>query len=167
MAPAGPQGMAPYGQGGPMAMGSPGAMLSAATGPSSGPTRRNALMTMLMPFGVGVGVVVLGFILTIITGSVLISLVQMLLVLGIFVWFLLTAVIPMVNELKFVTRNESLAWWPFFVPFYGFYWMWIIIPQEVAKAKQMLGVQQPPRSIVHYIFLWPFALASDINDMVR
>jgi hypothetical protein len=28
-------------------------------------------------------------------------------------------------------------------------------------------VQTPVRSIVLYIFLWPFALASDINDMAR
>jgi hypothetical protein len=31
----------------------------------------------------------------------------------------------------------------------------------------MLGVQAPVRSIVLYIFLWQFALASDINDMAR
>jgi hypothetical protein len=31
----------------------------------------------------------------------------------------------------------------------------------------MMGVQTPPRSIVVYIFLWHFALASDINDLVR
>jgi hypothetical protein len=47
------------------------------------------------------------------------------------------------------------------------YWMWVLVPREVAKAKQILGVQQPPRSIVLYIFLWLFALASDINDLVR
>jgi hypothetical protein len=47
------------------------------------------------------------------------------------------------------------------------YWMWMLVPQEVTKAKQMLGLQQPARGIVLYIFLWPFALASDINEMVR
>jgi hypothetical protein len=31
----------------------------------------------------------------------------------------------------------------------------------------MAGLQTPPRSIVLYIFLWQFALASDINDMAR
>ena len=30
-----------------------------------------------------------------------------------------------------------------------------------------LGVQVPTRSIVLYIFLWPYAWASDMNDMVR
>jgi hypothetical protein len=47
------------------------------------------------------------------------------------------------------------------------YWAWIVVPQEVAKAKQILRVQQSVRPIVLYIFLWHFALASDINDMVR
>ena len=40
-------------------------------------------------------------------------------------------------------------------------------PYDPAKAKQLLGVQQPVRPIVLYIFLFPFAMASDINDMVR
>jgi hypothetical protein len=31
----------------------------------------------------------------------------------------------------------------------------------------MLGVQQPARPVVQYIFILPFALASDLNDMVR
>jgi hypothetical protein len=73
----------------------------------------------------------------------------------------------MVNELKVVTRNASFAWWPIIVPFYQIYWLWFLVPQEVTKAKQMAGVQTPPRPIVLYIFLWHFALASDINDLVR
>ena len=66
-----------------------------------------------------------------------------------------------------MTKNPSLAWWPIIVPIYSTYWAWFIIPAEVAKAKQILGVQAPARPIVLYIFLWPFALASDLNDMVR
>ena len=81
-------------------------------------------------------------------------------------WFVYLT-IGMVNELKSVTQNASLAWWPIFIPFYSMYWAWFIIPAEVAKAKQLLGVQAAPRPIVLYIFLWPFALASDLNDMVR
>jgi hypothetical protein len=53
------------------------------------------------------------------------------------------------------------------VPFYNYYWLWLMVPAEVKRAKQMMGVQAPPRSIVLYIFLWHFALASDINDMAR
>jgi hypothetical protein len=81
-------------------------------------------------------------------------------------WFVYLT-IQMVGELKAVTQNASLAWWPVIVPIYQYYWAWFIIPAEVAKAKQLLGVQAPARPIVLYIFLWPFALASDLNDMVR
>jgi len=73
----------------------------------------------------------------------------------------------MVNEVKAVTRNSSFVWWHMLIPIYNYYWLWIVVPAEVKKAKQMLGVQAPPRSIVLYVFLWLFALASDINDMVR
>jgi hypothetical protein len=52
-----------------------------------------------------------------------------------------------------------------FIPLYQYYWAWIMVPQEVTKAKQMMGVQAPTRNIVLYIFLFPFALASDLNDM--
>jgi hypothetical protein len=80
--------------------------------------------------------------------------------------FLLSA-IRMVNEVKSVTKNAAFPWWPIFIPVYSIYWMWFLVPAEVAKAKQMAGAQTPPRSIVLYIFLWLFALASDINDLVR
>ena len=83
-----------------------------------------------------------------------------------FVMYLLSA-IKMVNELKVVTRNAAFAWWPIIVPIYNYYWLWIMVPAEVKKAKQMMGVQAPTRSIVLYIFLWHFALASDLNDMAR
>ena len=43
----------------------------------------------------------------------------------------------------------------------------MVVAPEVSKAKQMLGVQQPTRSLVAYFFLFPYALASDLNDMAR
>src|ERR1019366_483747 len=154
---AGLQGVAGYGQPGAIV----GTLSSAGT---KGPTRRNALMTLLMPFGVMVAGSILSTILAMLVPalSVLGSLVS----LGGGVWFVLLT-IPMVSELKSVTQNANLQWWPILVPFYSMYWAWMIIPAEVAKAKQLLGVQQPPRPLVLYIFLWPFAFASDINDMVR
>jgi hypothetical protein len=161
----GQQAMTPYGQ-------APGGMMGGLVGtlPSSGvtrgPTRRNALMVLLLPFAVIVGGTILCTILTMVTGSAIFSLLQLLFFLGGAGWSVLLT-IPMINELKSVTQNQNLVWWPMLVPFYNVYWMWLLIPAEVGKAKQLLGVQQPPRSIVIYIFLWPFALASDINDMVR
>jgi len=40
-------------------------------------------------------------------------------------------------------------------------------PARRENAQADARVQQPVRPIVLYIFLWHFALASDINDMVR
>jgi hypothetical protein len=81
-------------------------------------------------------------------------------------WYVILA-IQMSNEVKSVTGNPNFVWWPIFVPFYSLYWMLILVPQEVTRAKQMRGVQAPVRSLVIYLFLWPFALASDLNDLVR
>jgi hypothetical protein len=161
-----PQPMAPYGQG-------PGGAVGALVGtlPSSGtkgPTRRNALMTLLLPFAVIFGGTIVFTILAMLVtslASVFMGLQALCNLVGAG-WFVYLT-IGMVNELKSVTQNASLAWWPIFIPFYSMYWAWFIIPAEVAKAKQLLGVQAAPRPIVLYIFLWPFALASDLNDMVR
>jgi hypothetical protein len=79
----------------------------------------------------------------------------------------LVMVIKMVNEMKAVTRNDGFAWWPIFIPIYSIYWAWIMVPQEMAKAKQMAGVQTPPRGIVVYIFFFLYALAADLNDIAK
>jgi hypothetical protein len=132
-----------------------------------GPTRRNALMTWLMPFAVIFGGFIVSMVLAMLLGSPslgggLFGLFAM----GGGVWALVLAVM-MAGELMAVTQNEAFAWWPILIPFYSIYWAWIAVPQEVTRAKQMLGVQQPTRSILLYIFLWHYALASDLNDMVR
>ena len=62
---------------------------------------------------------------------------------------------------------SSFAWWPLFIPFYNLYFILIMLPAEVTKAKQMAGVQAPARGIVVYFFLWLYALASDLNDIAR
>jgi hypothetical protein len=131
---------------------------------SAGPQRRNALMTFLMP----VAVVVAGSIVGAILGMILrpLGIVGNLLSLAGSVWTLLIA-IQMINEVKAVTRNDGFAWWPLFVPLYNIYYMCVMVPAEVGKAKQILGVQQPVRSPVLYFFLFLYALASDVNDLVR
>jgi len=133
------------------------------SGGSGRPTRRNAIMTMLLPVGVNIGGTILSSILAAaITPelgmlSLLTSLVAA--VLGIM------AYMKMTNELKSVTQNAAFAWWPIFIPFYNLYWMLILLPAEVTKAKQMLGVQQPTRNIVIYFFFNLYAFAADLNDM--
>jgi hypothetical protein len=160
-----PQGMMPYGQG-PGGLPAQAPMMGTlqSAGNSTGPTRRNALMTWLLPglviFGGSILSTILGFIY-----SPLASLSGLFFLAGM-VMYLLSA-IKMVNELKTVTRNTAFAWWPIIVPIYNYYWLWMLVPNEVKKAKQMMGVQAPPRSIVLYVFLWHFALASDLNDMAR
>jgi hypothetical protein len=164
-----------YGQPGqPMGLGSPGAMapygqqvgMVMASG-GSGPTRRNAV-NVLIPLAAIVGVGVVFSILVRILPILVLVLgpLQGLIQLGGLVW-LMMLIIPMMNELKSVTHNQNLVWWPLIVPFYGIYWAVVVVPQEVAKAKQMLGVQQPPRTLPYYLFLFPYALALDLNDMVR
>jgi hypothetical protein len=165
--PMSPQGgMMPYGGAAPGAQ--PNALVG--TLPSqgvagAGPTRRNALMTFLLPIAVMFGGAIVGTILAIAVAPIL-SLVTTLAMLGGGVWYLLFT-IQMVNELKTVTGNAGFAWWPILVPFYNYYWLLVLLPQEVTRAKQMRGVQTPTRNIILYFFLGNFALASDLNDLAR
>jgi hypothetical protein len=170
--PMAPQPMMGYGQA-PGAIQPPVMGTLQSAGNVVGPTKRNALMTWLMPGIVMFGGIILATILGVVGGIVgvgAISLIGSLFYLvGVFggsIMYLLS-LIKMSNELKAVTRNPSFAWWPVFIPGYNYYWLWLMVPAEVKKAKQMMGVQQPPRSIVLYIFLWHYALASDLNDMAR
>jgi glucan phosphoethanolaminetransferase (alkaline phosphatase superfamily) len=131
---------------------------------AAGPRRRNALMTFLMPLGVMVVGAILASILRMIFGPL--AMLGNVIQLAGAAWTIILA-ITMINELKSVTRNDAFAWWPIFVPIYGIYWACVLVPQEVTKAKQILGVQQPARPLVLYLFLFLFALASDINDLSR
>jgi hypothetical protein len=166
-----PMPMAPMGGPGGQAMvphqhsGSMVGTLKSSSGVPIGPTRRNALLTLLLPLAVMFGGTILSIVLAFAITPALGSLAS-LFVLGGSVWYLLLA-IQMVAELKSVTRSDELAWWPLIVPIYQLYFMWLVVPQEVAKAKQLLGARKPPQPVVLYIFLWHFALASDLNDLVR
>jgi hypothetical protein len=159
-----PAGMAPYGQQAGAIAQAVGVGTLQSAGVSAGPKRRNALMTWLMPIGVMFGGMILSIILAFISPSL--ATLGSLVTLGGAVWYLILT-IQMANELKSVTRNQAFAWWPIFIPIYSLYWLWFLVPQEVSRAKQMNGVQAPTRSIILYIFLFHFALASDLNDLAR
>ena len=73
----------------------------------------------------------------------------------------------MFAELNSVTNSNTIKWWLLLIPFYNYYVMWVLVPQEMTKAKQMSGVQQPTRGFVVYFFLWLYALAADLNDIAR
>jgi hypothetical protein len=119
-------------------------------------------MTWLLPVIVIVGGGTVAFILSFFVS--MLGMLAPLAALAGLVWLVVLA-IQMVGELGTVTRNDAFAWWPILVPIYGMYWMWILVPQEVAKAKQLLGLGKPPQHILLYIFLWHFALATDLNEM--
>ncbi|MGH7437760.1 MAG: hypothetical protein ACRENE_18950 [Polyangiaceae bacterium] len=164
MAPQG--GMMPYGGAG--GSGAPAPMM-AGTLPSAGaavagPTRRNALMTWLLPFSVIFGGVILGQILVHIFAPL--AILGSLTMLAGSVWYIVLFV-PMAGELKGITGNAAFAWWHVLIPIYGVYWILVPLRAEVGKAKQMRGVQTPVRGGVIYFFLLNFALASDLNDLVR
>jgi hypothetical protein len=158
-------GMMPYGgaAGGPQ--GALQGTLPSHGAVGAGPTKRNALMTFLLPIAVMFGGSIVGTILAIAVAPVF-GLLSTLACLGGGVWYLLFT-IQMVNELKTVTGSADFAWWPILIPFYNYYWLLVLLPTEVTKAKQMRGVQAPTRNIILYFFLGNFALASDLNDFVR
>jgi hypothetical protein len=143
----------PMGAGMPMGMGGP-------TGPR--PTRRNAVMTLVIPMAIIFGGQILGAIL----GSIepMLALVGSLVALAGSIYFLITMV-KMLNELKAFTNNPDFNWWFILIPCLNYYFLWIKVPEEVGKAKQMAGLNQPARSILLYILIAPFALASDLNDI--
>ena len=164
---AGPaQGMQPYGSpGGQLNQGLAGINQAMAPAAGTKPTVRNALMTFLMPIIIMVGGTIVGTILAFIVASLGSAIIGLSYLAGSVV--MLLNIIKMSNELKSVTNNASFVWWPVFIPVYGIYWMLIMVPQEVTKAKQMVGLPQPARGIVLYFFLFTFALASDINDIAK
>jgi len=154
-----------FGQMGNAMGGLPGVSGMGLQGAAGGrPTRRNPIMTQLLPFAVMFGGAIVFGILAGVTGitelGYLVSVAQ----LAGYVLMVLSYM-KMTNELKSVTQNQGFAWWPIFIPIYQIYWMWILLPQEITKAKQMLGVQQPTRGIVVYIFFNLYAYAADLNDM--
>jgi hypothetical protein len=159
----------PGDQGGIMAQA--GGAFAAASAGGTRPTTRNALMTMLLPYGCFVGGVLISIIFGIIAGiagSAIIGLLGSLVSLVAFLagaFFFVMGTMKMVGEIKSVTNNQKIVWWHVLIPVYGVYWTVLLLPQEVANAKRTVGAAEPTRSPVLYFFLPLFALASDINDI--
>jgi predicted transporter len=137
------------------------------------PRVRNALMTMLVPLLIVVGSIAAAIAVVAIAIAVDAPAIAPLAGLLAFVGFIAAAVIGllslirMIGELNSVTRTDAVQWWMFLIPIYHYYVAWVLVPQEVSKAKQMAGVQAPTRGIVVYIFLFLYALAADLNDIAR
>jgi hypothetical protein len=146
--------------------GAPGMGFAGPSATTGKPTVRNPVMTLLLPAGAMIVGNILATVLVMVTGIGELAYIGNLFGLVGFVLALL-AVMKMTNELKAVTGNPSFPWWPFVVPVYGIYWMWILVPSEMAKAKQMRGIQKPPRGIVVYVFFFLYAFAADLNDIAN
>jgi hypothetical protein len=78
---------------------------------------------------------------------------------GLIVWY------GMVKELKNFTNDSDFFEFGWIIPCYGLFWALSVLPNQVSKGKQMAGSQRPANSIVLYIFLAPYALASDLNQI--
>jgi hypothetical protein len=129
-----------------------------------GPTRRNEVTTWLVPGSLVFGGVILGVALDIVLQSFVPLFGGLALAVAGVGWWTVSA-IQMANELRSVTHDEELAWWPLLVPVYRQYWMWFVVPGQVMKAKAALGVRQPDRPTVLYVLMWHFAVAADLNEM--
>src|SRR5262249_12651485 len=58
----------------------------------------------------------------------------------------------MLNELQQYSRDEEFKPFYMFIPFLNYYFLWIKVPEQVAKAKQMAGSRNPQaQSLVLYI----------------
>lgn len=131
--------------------------------PGGRPTERNAIMTQVLPIAVGVGGIVVATILTIVTGVSSIMYLGQLCQLACMA-LIIIAMLRMGNELKAVTNNPQFTPWHVIIPIYG---PLVVVPQEMARAKQMRGVQAPVRNIVIYFFFQLYAFASDLNDIAK
>jgi uncharacterized membrane protein len=137
------------------------------------PRTRNAVMTFLLPVFVAFATVVAGVVMTVFAAlaqSVALWLVACAVYgLGMLLAAVLTfiSIVRMLGELDGVTHSGAAQWWSMLIPIYNIYVALVVVPAEVTRAKQMLRVQEPTRTVVLYVFLFPYALAADLNDMAR
>lgn len=126
--------------------------------PATKPTKRNALMTFLVPAICWALAPPLGNFLG--TTSFRFSPTAAILA-GTGIFFMYTR--QMMRELRSVTE-ETFPWWHLLIPIYGLYVAATSLRIEMGKAKQKLG-KGPPRGAIAYAFLFLYAFASDLNDL--
>jgi hypothetical protein len=137
-------------------------MQSMGMGPGQGtpgrPTVRNPVMTMAIPYAaIILGPIVFGIIAGILNVGIVSLIGSLVALAGMGVMIL--SLIKMGKELREVNGTFKI-WKAVILPF-------LFVPDEMAKAKQMRGVQVPARSLVVYFFLAPWAFATDLNDIAN
>jgi predicted transporter len=137
------------------------------------PRVRNAVMTFLLPVIIALAAVVVGVVLGI-AAALAQSVALGVLGIAIYVVGMLVAavlgfvsVVRMLGELDGVTHSGAAPWWSMLIPIYSIYIALVVVPAEVTRAKQMLGVSEPTRNVLLYLFLFLYALAADLNDMAK
>jgi len=122
------------------------------------PTRRNALTTWLIPMVCFVLAPPLGGLL----GETPFRFAPTAAILaGVAITYL--SLVTMIRELN-AAAGSSLVPWHLFIPLYGIYWAVVLVPKEMAVAKQKAG-KGPPRGLVVYLLLFLYAFAADLNDL--
>ena len=124
------------------------------------PTKRNALMTWLVPMlcffiapplGAALGTTMFRFAPT---AAILAGL-------GIFA----ATTLPMVRELN-TASGGTFVWWHLLIPAYGLFLACTAVPKLMATAKQKAGAPAP-RSALLYLILFQYPFASDLNALAK
>jgi hypothetical protein len=81
--------------------------------------------------------------------------------------YLIFALWSLLNELKAFRNKDDLNPILFFLPVIGLLEMWKL-PEKVLEAKRMAGIVNPqvPHPVL-YLFLWPYFLVVDLNEVFQ
>ena len=81
-------------------------------------------------------------------------------------FYMLYSLMAMLQELKNYLKKDEIAPWHVWIPYWNLYVLCVQTPKWVAEAKQRAGSQNAQASnFILYLFLSPYALASDLNDV--
>lgn len=133
---------------------------TATAGVVTRPTKRNALMTWLVPALIYMLTFPAGNFLGTTSLSFLVSLPG-----SISVLITLFSTMKMVAELN-AAAGTTVKVWHIAIPLYNLYWLAVVVPGAMAIAKQKAG-KAPPRGAVVYLFLFLYAFAADLNDLAE
>jgi len=131
--------------------------------PGARPSQRNAVKTIAIAYGVYWVIAIVGGVLAGITG---VPVLANLLSLAAFILYGFM-VKPMLLETQTASGNQDFKWWFQLIPLLNIYFDVLKIPELITQAKTQAGMiqQKPTRGIVFYLFLFPYALALDLNDL--